>query len=87
MSQVSLAPIVVVCILLLGLPASYNTLVAAFEAQAELPNLKFESMAWLNEDRKQECSFDTGSGSALLSQQEVCRGRSTKQKANKPENE
>ena len=77
----------VVCILLPSLPASYNTLVTALEAQAEVPNLEFVRTALLNEERKRESYFDTGSGSALLSRQEVRRGRSTKQKAKKPENE
>ena len=77
----------VLCIQLLSLPTSYNTLVTALEAQAEVPNLEFVSTALLNEERKRESSFDTGSGSALISRQEVHRSRSTKQKAKKPENE
>ena len=38
------------CILPLSLPASYNTLVTTLEAQAEVPNLEFVSMALLNEE-------------------------------------
>ena len=74
----------VVCILLLSLPASYNTLVTALEAQAEVPTLEFVSTALLNEERKRESSCDTGICSSLLSRQEVRRGRFTKQKAKKP---
>ena len=57
----------VVCILLHSLPASYNTLLTALEAQVDVPNLRFVSTALLNEERERKSSFDIGSGSALLS--------------------
>ena len=66
----------VVCILLL----SYNTIVTALEAHAEVPSLGFVSIALISEERKRESSYDTGSGSALLSRQEFHSGRSTKTK-------